>query len=212
MNPIDECRQERGERVCAGARLGNILLRYPVRVQNAVQVFVARRPHAHRGMVAVSLDVCTNVLQDAGLDIGVCEVPILVQLERHQHANTVAGSIIERHVVELALEPALDGVDAEPPHIGEVALVVRGPVGCVERRVLWVVPNPANRFRYPVHQVLPCAVRCLLDGDRRDAARRERVSVTAEPSSGLMIGVHRKRRGRHNLPVRLAERERADWR
>src|SRR5437899_7301834 len=48
----------------------------------------------------------------------------------------VARSVVQRDGVELPLEPAFDGVDAQPPHVGEIALVQGCAIACRQRRVL----------------------------------------------------------------------------
>ena len=64
-------------------------------------------------MVLVPFNIGRDVVEHALLDVRVLVWPVLVEFERHQHAHAVARGVVERQLVELRFEPALDGVDPE---------------------------------------------------------------------------------------------------
>src|SRR5438876_5522517 len=108
-------------------------------------------------MQFVSLDVRTQLVKDRGANLGISVVPVLIQFEWHQHANAISRGVVERDAVELSFEPAFDGVDAEPPHVAEVALVERRPLGWTEARVLRVITHTPNRVWGAVDEIVPTA-------------------------------------------------------
>jgi hypothetical protein len=63
MDAVHKNRQKRRNRLRFGARRGDIQLAHPVRVQDAMQVFVAESPHTHRRVVLVLLHIGAHAEQ-----------------------------------------------------------------------------------------------------------------------------------------------------
>ena len=109
-------------------------------------------PGAHMrtaGVIAVPLHPGADAIEDPRANVGIRVVPVLVQLEGHQDPDTLARGVVERNLVELVLEPAFDGVDAQSAHRGEVTRVQPRPLVVAEGRVPRVVADAANDCGWP---------------------------------------------------------------